>query len=152
MSATATYYAEFANFSVLADGSDNVGTMIAEYDDTDNRSFYEWSTRKSSANDYDIVLQWQVPSDFQSFQASSLQIDHKQTGANASVGINVENGSNTSIATATPANTAAWATETIDLTAATIAAGETLTFKFKMRAQAAAEALLSNVKINYVKK
>lgn len=153
VNASATYYAEFANFSVLADGTNNVGTMIAEYDDTADRSFYQWSTRQASANDYDVVLQWQVPSDFQSFQANSLQVDHKQGGTNAALAIDIEDDSNAAIgSTIAPANTATWATENVDLTSATVAAGDTLTFKFKMTAQTTEESFLSNVKINYVKK
>ncbi|PID70363.1 hypothetical protein CSB37_03185 [bacterium DOLZORAL124_38_8] len=152
VNATATYYAEFANFSVSADGSNNIGTMVSEYDDTENRSFYKWSTRKTTANDYDVVLQWQVPMDFKSFQTNSLQVDHKEGGSNASFAISVEDSLGNNLKTVAVSNSDEWMTESVDLTSAAVSAGDTLTFKFKMTAQKTEDSFLSNVKLNYVQK
>ncbi len=82
---TFTLTPEYPNFSLYADGTNNVGTMKADYDNTDDRNYYEWSTKQGSAQDYDIIIQWPIPENFQSWSSSSdeIQLDVKSTTTTA---------------------------------------------------------------------
>lgn len=152
-SASKTFYAEFANFSVWADGAANTGTLVAEYDNTDDRSYYLWSTRQGSTQDYDLVMQWQVPSNFLEFDSGAsnhLQFDIETVGGAGSIDLrDVQvNGADQSISDT--ANTAvSWTTQDVDLSGATVSAGDTLTLRFTLFGDSTSTAALSNVKINY---
>jgi len=74
--ATETLTPEFQNFTIFADGSNNVGTLESDYDNTNQRNFYRWSTQKSDvAQDYDLIVQWPVPENFQRFCQPTTDTD-----------------------------------------------------------------------------
>ncbi len=71
---------EFSNFTLQADGTNNKGTLESDHDDTANKNYYKWKTRKTAnMQDYDIVFQWMVPDDFQSWATTgnSIEVDYK---------------------------------------------------------------------------
>lgn len=73
-----TFTPEYPNFTLNADGTDNTGTLEADLDGstTPARNFYKWSTLNSTtAQDYDIVVQWAIPENFQEFTDSGNQIE-----------------------------------------------------------------------------
>ncbi len=77
---TYTLTPEFENFTLSADGGENVGTMYADYDITNKRNYYQWTTKNTStAQDYDLVLQWAVPENMQGFSLTNpeIEIDYK---------------------------------------------------------------------------
>lgn len=152
---SATFYAEWASFSLYADGTDNIGTVRSEYDDADDRSYYSFTSRRATTQDYDIVLQWRVPDDFTGFDTGTnhLEFDIETGGAGAAVDLRDVQVNGVDQAISDLANTAAtWATQQVDLSSATVAAGDTLTFRFTLYADnAPSESRISNVQINYDK-
>jgi hypothetical protein len=61
-----TLTAEYAGAALDADGSNNTGTMTSGYDGTNKRNYYNWTTNQGSNQDYDIVVQIPLPSDYSS--------------------------------------------------------------------------------------
>lgn len=60
-----------------ADGSDNNGTMRVLHQDsggTGKRNYYEWTTGKTTAQDMDIVIKYQLPTDFVAFTGTPLTL------------------------------------------------------------------------------
>src|SRR5690606_24104025 len=55
---------EYPGGTLYADGSNNNGTMLADYDSTDRRNYYSWSSSQGSLQDYDIVISTTIPSDY----------------------------------------------------------------------------------------
>jgi hypothetical protein len=66
---------EFQNFTLQADGSNNKGTLESDHDSTNDRNFYRWTSRKGALHDYDIILQWAVPENFQAWSATNNPIE-----------------------------------------------------------------------------
>jgi hypothetical protein len=70
---------EFAGAIFSADGSNNTGFMTSDRvtslnnvnNQGYNHNFYAWSTDQATAQDYDIVAEYQLPSSFTSFEAGS---------------------------------------------------------------------------------
>jgi hypothetical protein len=56
--------AEYAGASLDADGTNNIGTMTSGFDGTSRVSYYKWTTTMVASQDYDIVVQIPIPSDF----------------------------------------------------------------------------------------
>lgn len=151
----ATFYAEWASFALYADGSDNIGTVRSQYDNTDDRSYYYFTSRRATTQDYDLVLQWQVPEDFTGFDTGTnhLEFDIETVGAGAAVDLRDVQVNGADQAISDTGNTAAtWTTQQVDLSTATIAAGDTLTLRFTLYGDnTPSESRISNVKLNYDK-
>ena len=49
----------------------NVGTMTAGYDSTQRENYYNWTTVQTSANTYDVVVTFGLPSDWTSWVSSN---------------------------------------------------------------------------------
>jgi hypothetical protein len=67
---------EFSGAIFHADGSNNTGFMTSDYVSGvagDKHNYYEWTSDQATAQDYDIVVQYQLPSDFDGFVASSFK-------------------------------------------------------------------------------
>ena len=150
-----TFYAEWENFSLYQDGSNNRGTIRSQYDDTDDRSYYYMTSRQGTTQDLDLVLQWQVPDDFTGFTTGTnhLEFDIETVGAGAQVDLRDVQVNGADQAIADLANTAAaWATQSVDLSGATVVAGDTLTLRFTLYGDnTPSESRISNVKLNYDK-
>ena len=67
----ATIYAEYAGDTFYGDGSNNSGTMSANYDTSARRNYYEWTSSQSSDQDYDITVTSMIPSNYVSMGAAS---------------------------------------------------------------------------------
>ncbi len=74
---------EYAGAVIHADGSSNNGTLISDFldglggTDGDKHNFYEWSSSQASSQDYDIIINHQLPDDFSAsteFDASSWKV------------------------------------------------------------------------------
>lgn len=66
--------------TITPDGADNIGTMKLMYEDLGalaKYNFYNWSTNKLTAQDLDIVVRYQLPTDFVSFTASPLTLTYQ---------------------------------------------------------------------------
>ena len=66
---------EYAGAVITPDGSNNSGTMTADYDSASvGHNYYEWSTDQAAAQDYNVVVRYAVPSNFSSFTAGSWKL------------------------------------------------------------------------------
>lgn len=156
--ATFTLAPEFQNFTIVADGTNNTGTMESDHDATTNRNYYKWSAKNGGAlQDYDIVLQWTVPENFQSWTAAPISIDYRtETALDADNDIEIvdiigtDGNSVTNIDTgSTPAASATWVDDHgITFTGGTFTPGETMTIQIKMSAMNSNAAYLGQIKFN----
>ena len=78
---------EYPNFTLWGDSTNNLGTLDADRDSANNKNYYSWTSRKTVLNDYDIMVQFQIPEDFDSWQANAINVTYKTeetgTGDNA---------------------------------------------------------------------
>jgi hypothetical protein len=66
---------EFEGGLLYADGTNNNGVMTSDYDSTNRHNYYQWTTSQGTAQDYDIVIKHQLPSDWNAsneFKASTF--------------------------------------------------------------------------------
>lgn len=62
---------QFEGASYVGDGSDNIGRLYLDNDNTAKENYYEWTSTQSDLQDYDIILQITVPKTFDSWDAIS---------------------------------------------------------------------------------
>ena len=55
---------EYVNAVLDADGSNNTGSLTSGYTSASRMNFYSWTTTQASSQDYDIVAQVPIPSDW----------------------------------------------------------------------------------------
>jgi hypothetical protein len=55
---------EYAGAALLADGTNNNGSLTAPYDTGSFDNYYKWTTAQATNQDYDIVVKVPLPSDF----------------------------------------------------------------------------------------
>jgi len=68
---------EYPNFTLVGDGTNNRGTLDADRDTSDNKNYYSWTSRKTALNDYDIMVQYQIPDDFDSWQTNAIIVNYQ---------------------------------------------------------------------------
>lgn len=119
---TLVFSPEFPDTVLYRDGSANSGTMVSDFDSTNDRHYYRWTTNNAALQDLDIRFKFPLPADFKSigdfvfnYRTGTVTTTDNKVDAIVKKGATTC-GSSTGLATA---NT--WATGTI--TAATLAAG-----------------------------
>lgn len=68
---------EYDGSDLVGDGADNNGRMVMEHEDLgglDKRNYYQWTTGKSTAQDLDIVIKYQLPTDFVAFTGTPITL------------------------------------------------------------------------------
>ncbi len=152
---------EYPNFTLVADGSANRGTFESDHDATAVRNYYQWSTRRATQQDYDLVVQWPIPDDFQEFQATNpIQFLYQTTDATAGDNeIDVISLSDTAGAavTLTGSNVdlvnTAWTTHDLNYSGTpTFTAGEYITLTLRLHADNGNVSRLGEMIFNYVAK
>ena len=78
------FSAEYAGASLYADGSDNIGFLTSDNSGFGNSwmNFYHWSNIETDglgSNDYDIILRFTLPADFEAWEATAIEIDYAGT-------------------------------------------------------------------------
>ena len=133
---------EFAGGTISADGSNNSGSITADYDTTNRHSYYDWSTTQSTAQDYDVLARFQVPSDYTGGMATDSNYKffiYDSDGATTTAKVTwsmVDAAGNTCFSSdfnGTSAST--WEQKTasgLGLGSCTFAANDIITFRFKM--------------------
>ena len=58
------FYPEYPDTVVLARSGTNRGTLESEYDDTNDISYYNWTSRRGATQDIDIQFHFPLPTDF----------------------------------------------------------------------------------------
>jgi len=137
--ATVTLAPEFLSAVMTGDGTSNTGTMTSDFCSgssrqnigtaictvtTESHNYYDWTS--TGANDYEIWVRWQVPSDFASFSSGSFY--GWKTASGDAVTMNVYNNSASACATqATSATTGSWQSNAITMTGCAPSAGNVIT-------------------------
>lgn len=154
---------EFQNFTLAADGTDNLGTMETDHDATTDRNFYKWSTKNSTtAQDYDMIIQWAIPENFQGWSTISneIEIDYKTDTTTATDNqLNITLLDTAGVAATLTGGTAlvssladTWVDgSAITFTGGTWTPGEYITLKIKMASKATSGADLNPVYIGQIK-
>ena len=149
---------EFAGGTLSADGSNNSGAMTADYDSTNRHSYYEWSTGQATAQDYDVIVRWQVPSDYTGGMSTASNYkfyiyDGDGATTTAQVTWTMEDASGTqcfsSVFNGTAAST--WEQKSAStLGSCSFTADDIITFKFKMQATTGSGAIrVGEVELQY---
>jgi hypothetical protein len=107
---------EYDGSALKADGSTNNGIMSVDYEDlggTNKHTFYRWITNLSAAQDLDIVVRYQLPTDFVSFSATPLKLTYQTadgTVANNNINLSLIDSAGAPVALSGAANLAspAW--------------------------------------------
>lgn len=95
---------EYDGASLQDDGADNNGRMNLQYEDlggTDRRNYYQWTTGLAAAQDLDINIKYQLPTDFVAFTGTPLTLTMQTqdgTAANNSVDVTMFDSTGTAVA------------------------------------------------------
>jgi hypothetical protein len=169
--ATVTLSPEYAGATFTPDGTNNTGDLSSDFCSgssrqsintsycgaTENHNYYEWSNTQATAQDYDIYVHYQLPSDYESGTMSNLKINGWGTTTTTEVvsvslfsdarGTACSTGSNAVTTNAT------WgqATTASPLGACSPAAGDMVTFKVHVEAGQNNFALAGEVSFDYTK-
>ncbi len=60
-----------AVFSQGTSGNGHIGFMTSDYDSSSRHNYYAWTTDQGATEDYEVVMQYQLPSDFDGFVTGS---------------------------------------------------------------------------------
>lgn len=130
---------EYAGGVLYADGSDNSGTMTSDFDATNVRNYYRWTSSLGALNDYDIVVRSPIPSEYAS-SLGSFKIwayGSSTSAVNNNIQVTIRDGAGTSCASnisVLPGTANTWVEQTVTLAGCTFAANDTLTINVKMSA------------------
>ena len=143
-------------------GGGHKGKIQTHFVDTDgagapnNFSYYQWTTRQATMQDYDIVLRWRLPDDFVSWQATPIVFRYKTTTANVAqnkLDVIIEDTTGTNIAGLTGGSNLVSTTFTTTNIGfgggGTFTAGSEITIYIKMSAVNAGGAFVSDFAFNY---
>jgi hypothetical protein len=136
---------EFAGMVLNADGTNNSGTLNSGYDATARRNYYDWSTSQTTAQDYDIVVQVQIPDDYvgtpASFSFWHKDPDGATTNAETTWSMIDDTGTSCFSATFNGTTAGVWEQETATFSGCTLSPNELVTFTFKVKTTSGAGAL-----------
>jgi hypothetical protein len=143
---------EFEGATLNADGGSNSGSMTSDFinglssGEGEKHNYYEWSTSQTSAQDYDIIVNFQIPSDYSTGLGSFTFWHRDPDGAttNASTTITIYDQDETVCRSAlayqgTTSNV--WEEESVTLSTCTYAANDVLTVVFHLQTTSGAGAI-----------
>jgi hypothetical protein len=144
--------------AVLDNGgsSTDIGTMVSGFDSTQRESYYQWSTAQSSNQQYDIVTQIPVPSNFSAWASTTpISVDIKTSDTtNGTVTASlydttgtVESSWNT--CSLTPGTTS-WTTKTGCTVAGTYTANGIITLRLILQSPPSGTTEVGNVVLSYL--
>jgi len=59
-----TFYPEYPDAVIWADGLTNNGTLISDYDNANSEHYYDWTSTRAATQDMDIKFRFPLPADF----------------------------------------------------------------------------------------
>lgn len=59
-----TFHPEFPDTVIFRDGTSNNGTLVQDYDDPNDESYYKWTTNNGSLQDIELRFRFPLPEDF----------------------------------------------------------------------------------------
>ena len=171
---------EYSGATFTGDGTNNSGTLSSDFCSgssrlnvnpmasgtptanpcaaTDTHNYYQWTTSQSTAQDYDIYVRYQMPSDYDTGSMANLAIyGWGTTTASEQITISLfTDASGTACATSANAvsSAAVWVQTTVSspLGSCTIAANDTVTFRVHMQAGQGNYARSGGISFTYKKK
>lgn len=153
---------EYENMTLVADGTDNQGTLTSDFcsgsgrlnintavcsSASDEHSYFSWTTTQGTAQDYNIMVQYHVPSDFDSL------VDLNMSGWRSSTSDSVvatvyKQGTQCGSATITSSD-GAWTNASISTSGCTIAADDVLIIEIVMTATSGNYARPGEIEFSY---
>lgn len=149
---------EYPNFTVFTDGSDNTGTLVSDYEEgagTAKRNFYKWTSEKLSLQDIDLIIKFQLPSDFVDWQAVPLKIDYKTSdgvAANNVLDVSLFDTTGTAVTLSGGSSLvdASWTTADVTFSGSpTFTANDYIVLKIKMSSLVGKYAQIADIKLQY---
>lgn len=119
---TLTFNAQYPNYTIFRDGTNNNGTLVDDYDNSSGNNFqyFGWTSNNATLEDMDVKFRFPLPTDFASVGNFTLKyITGTATAANNKVDVTVSNatdlttGAPTVCGTSTANASTTWATATI---------------------------------------
>lgn len=171
-----TLSAEYSGATFTGDGTNNNGTLGSDFCSGSSRlninpmspgtnpcaatntyNYYQWTTSQATAQDYDIYVRYQIPSDYDAGSLSNLAITGWGTTTGEQVTIALfSDASGSACSTSSNAISAAttWQQATVasPLGSCTIAAGDTVTFRVHLQAGQGNYARSGPITFTYKKK
>jgi hypothetical protein len=126
---TLAFVPDYPNMVIFKDGSNNQGTLISDYDDTNEEHYYDWTSSQATLQDIDLRFRFTLPSDFVAtgdftarYRTGTVTTTDNKVDFSVTNSTDLTTGSPTVCGTSAANKSAnAWATATI--TAATINTG-----------------------------
>ena len=166
---TITLVPEYAGGTFTADGSNNNGSLSSDFCSSvsllninaavcpaaaDEYNYYAWTTTQGTAQDYDLYIRYQIPSDYDTGSMTNMKLTAMGTlGANEIASLDLYKANATPCGTIADAisSNATWATSTnaTPLGACTIVAGDIVTFKVKLTAVSSGVARAGSISLTY---
>lgn len=150
---------EYPGATLLPDGSANNGTMSAKYETTGPHpqlyNHYHWKTNLPAAQDLDIKVRYQLPTDFVAFTGAPITLTYQTTDgvpANNQVDFNMIDSTGAAVGLAGNAGlaNAAWTDANITFTGApTFTPGSWIEFTIKTTAVQNKEVKVGDIVLNY---
>lgn len=155
---------EYPGVVLSADGTNNTGTMFADYENNgggNQHNFYVWTSHNATLQDYDLVLRVQLPNDFSSFESNPIVFNYKTLTTNNTVNkidltLKDNAGNNVGLTdsanlVSTVANT--WTTGIVNFSGSpSFSAGDYLTFYVKLSTNATGATYLGEMSLKYLGK
>jgi len=146
--------------AVLDTGSSgsNIGTMTGKYDAVNRLNYYDWTTSEGVAQDYDVILQTRLPREFYEFYdpdstATHVHVRSRITGTSGSTYVElVEFMDTNGLNCITPIQAAHlnWTVDDYALSGGSFLAGEAITMRLKLRADAGKRAQLNEIWFDWI--
>lgn len=151
------FHPQFANAALQGDGSNNVGQLYVNHDDTSKNNFYFWTSTITSLQNYDVIVRVTVPPDFKNWVRNPLSVAYRSSSAdtaNNKMDISVVDTAGSAVtlsgSTTSLAGTS-WGTTNIAFQGSpTWTAGGEFLIKFKMYAKSGNEMHLGTLKVSHV--
>ena len=136
--------------------TNDIGTMTAGYDTTNNQSYYQWTTGQSTNQVYDIVVRIPLPSDFSSWASSTpitIKADTSDT-TNGTINAILEDTTGTTEASwnscaLTPSTANSWTTMTGCAVSGTYTANGVMTLILSLQAPPNGTTKIGDIRLSY---
>ena len=141
------------------DGTQNTGNMHEELENAtnENRTYLRWETWKETLQDYDILVKFQLPENFMSFQTNAFSLDYTTEGTDTQAKIDItiekdgEGGTDELDSAGQTLSSNIWTTTDFSLLPTTTwTAGDTAIIKIKTHAIKDYNTRVSDLKIHFV--
>ncbi|MBN2307265.1 hypothetical protein JXD20_04740 [Candidatus Peregrinibacteria bacterium] len=155
---TAVFHVEYEDTTIQGDGTNNRGLLSSYFADaggTSKYNYYEWTTRRSTMQDVDIILSFRLPEDFQSFTSTPLTILYQTSNGvlttnQIDITLYDTTGTAVSLTGGTDLANATWTTASITFGGSpTFNAGDVVTLVIKPQTTSTGYTRVSDVIFNY---